>query len=374
MSVALRGNLEDFGIADVFQLIGQQRKTGILEFTGADGRRVQLRFDRGAVVSAAPAESRTQGPLGEMFVRCGFLTRDQVDALHAECGPSGQSLPRLAVARGWIDEEKVEEIEDLLTRETIFGVLRWSDGSFDFRSQQVFHRRSFETLLGAEQILMDGLRMVDEWQSFADLVPSEDTVFRRMGRFESYGDQVSGGMARHLDHAKRVFNLIDGRLEVRRVIDLSLLGSFDAMRALASLHEAGAIEPLDTGSLQKLRRRARPAVLPRATARGWVAALVPLALLALVAFATYWSNAAPPTAGVFAIPPSALDQVRDDYATLRVSHALEAYRFSSGGWPERLALLSERGILDLDELASDQGRPYYYAVRAEGAMLLAPER
>ena len=86
---------------------------------------------------------------------------------------------------------------------------------------------------------MDGLRMVDEWQSFADLVPSEDTVFQRIGRFETYRDQLGGGMARHLDHAERVFYLIDGRLKVRRVIDLSLLGSFDAVRALAALHEAG---------------------------------------------------------------------------------------------------------------------------------------
>ena len=31
MAVALRGNLQDFGIAEVFQLIGQQRKTGTLE-------------------------------------------------------------------------------------------------------------------------------------------------------------------------------------------------------------------------------------------------------------------------------------------------------------------------------------------------------
>jgi hypothetical protein len=373
MSVALRGNLGDFGIADVFQLVGQQRKTGVLEFTRTDGRQVQLRFDRGAVVSAAPAESRAHGSLGDMFVRCGFLTRDQVDALHAECEPSGQSLPRLAVARGWIDEEEFEKIEDLLTRETIFEVLRWSDGSFDFRARQVFHRRAIETLLGAEQILMDGLRMVDEWRSFADLVPSEDTVFERVGRFETYRDQVSGEMARHLPHAERVFNLIDGRLKVRRVIDLSLLGSFDAMRALVALHDAGAIAAADTGSLQKLRR-ARPKVLPRADARGWVATLVPLALLALAAFATHWRNAAPPQAGVFAIPPSALDLVRDDFATLRVSHALEAYRFSGGRWPERLAHLSEQGIVTPDELASDQGRPYYYVERSEGAVLLAPER
>jgi hypothetical protein len=374
MSVALRGNLKDFGISDVFQLVGQQRKTGILEFTGTDGRQVQLRFDRGAVVSAAPAESRAHESLGAMLVRCGCLTRDQIDALHAECEPSGQSLPRLAIARGWISEEEIEKIGDLLTRENIFEVLRWSDGSFDFRAQQVFHRRAFETLLGAEQILMDGLRMVDEWQIFSDLVPSEDTVFERVGRFETYRDQAGPRAAGQLGHAERVFRLIDGRLKVRRVIDLSLLGSFDAARALAALHEAGVIAPLDAGSLQQLRRRPRPKVLPRADARGWFATLVPLALLALVAYSIHSRNAAPPRVGVVPIPPSALELVQDDYATLRVSHALEAYRFSSGRWPERLAQLSERGILTPDELASEEGRPYYYAKRAEGAVLLAPER
>ena len=47
----------DFGIADVFQLIGQQRKTGILELTGSSTR-VQLVFDNGLVVSAAPTSAR----------------------------------------------------------------------------------------------------------------------------------------------------------------------------------------------------------------------------------------------------------------------------------------------------------------------------
>jgi hypothetical protein len=38
VSVALRGNLRDFGISEVFQLIGQQRKTGVLEIAGPDER------------------------------------------------------------------------------------------------------------------------------------------------------------------------------------------------------------------------------------------------------------------------------------------------------------------------------------------------
>jgi len=374
MSVALRGNLKDFGIADVFQLVGQQRKTGILEFTGTDGQQVQLRFDRGGVVSASPTESRAEESLGRMLVRCGFLTRQQVDGMHAECESSGQSLPRLAIARGLVTEEELEQVEDLRTRETIFAVLRWSDGSFDFRAQQVFHNRRFETLLGAEQILMDGLRMVDEWQSFADLVPSEETVFGKVGRFESYREQASGEMARRMEHAEKVFSLVDGRLKVRRIIDLSLLGSFDATRALASLHQAGVIAPLETRRVQMLRRGARPRVLPRADVRSWIATLLPIALLAGVACLTYSRNAAPWPAGVYPIPRTALALVRDGYATLRLRHALEAYRFTNGQWPPRLELLADSGILPPEALASDLGRPYYYVERAEGAVLLAPER
>lgn len=374
MSVVLRGNLQDFGIADVFQLIGQQRKTGVLEFTGTDGRCVRLRFDRGAVVSASPAESRPHEGVGEMLVRCGCLTRAQVNALHAECEPSGQSLPHLAVARGVISEEEIEQIEDLLTRETIFEILRWSDGSFDFRNQQVFHRRAFETLLGAEQILMDGLRMVDEWHCFADLVPSDDIVFQRVGRFETFRDEAAASGVRNLADIERIFNLVDGRLKVRRIIDLSRLGSFDAIRALAVLHEGGAIAVIDVGSLKRSRRRSLTKVLPRANARGWIAALVPLLLLAVVTGAIVWRHTRPAPAGVVAIPPSALTLVRDDYASLRVIHALEEYRFTNGRWPDRLERLTEQGILTRTELASDQGRLYYYAERAEGAVLLAPER
>ena len=45
MGVALRGNLEDFGIADVFQLIGQQRKTGVLDLKRRNERRRKKKED-----------------------------------------------------------------------------------------------------------------------------------------------------------------------------------------------------------------------------------------------------------------------------------------------------------------------------------------
>ncbi len=372
MSVALRGNLEDFGIADVFQLIGQQRKTGTLDFT-TGGRSVQILFDRGAVVSAAPAGSKPHAALGEMLVRCGLLTRAKVEELQRESEASGQATSRLAVAHGWLTETEVQRIEDPLTRETIFDLLRWSEGSFDFHSEAAEHDRSFTTLLPAEQSLMDGMRMVDEWQSYEELVPSDDTVFQRAGDFEAYRQQLGGG-AERAQAAERVFFLVDGRLAVRRIIDLSLLGTFDATRILADLRRAGAIEPLDSAMLRRLRRRSPGAGRRPLPWRATIAALVPMTLLLLAAGAARNAPESPVPDGARAIRRGGLAEARALYAERRVRNALATYRFARGSYPDDLRELEETGALPPGTLAAPSGRPYYYARRGGAALLLAPER
>lgn len=372
MSVALRGNLRDFGIADVFQLIGQQRKTGVLEFTGDEGRQVQLRFDRGAVVAAAPLGADAGDALADMLVRCGRLTREQVSALVPECRASAQTVARLAIQRGWIDAKEVDRIEDLLTRETFFELLRWESGAFDFRAEKVDHARRFESLLGAEQMLMDGLRMVDEWHSFSEFVPSEDTVFQRAAGLEEFRRR-SGLSPDQREAAERIYALVDGRIPARRIVDLSLLGTFDAMRMLAELRRAQVIEPLDDDAVRRLQSLpVRRLLMDRAEAASWIAGLVPLLLLgALLVFSP--GGAAPP-APRFALERAPVEGLRSAYATLRARHALEAHRFAEGRWPERLEELEGNSLLAQGALTPSGGRPYYYVQRESGALLLAPER
>ncbi|HEY8154059.1 MAG TPA: DUF4388 domain-containing protein [Myxococcota bacterium] len=369
MSVGLHGNLGDFGIAEVFQLIGQQRKTGVLELSRED-ESVQFLFDRGAVVSAAPVGARPHAALGEMLVRCGQLTRDRVDELYQECDAGAQVLPRLAVAREWISQAEISEIEDLLTRETFFSVLRWADGSFRFGAREVEHPRRFGDLLGAEQILMDGLRMMDEWQSFSELVPSEDLVFRRSGGFEAFLGRQQEAAGPQQEQAERVFALVDGRLAVRRIIDLSRLGTFDATRSLAALTAAGAIEPVAGTGAPRRRAAPRSPAFSRAQLRGWIGGLLPLSLLLLVAFASM-NRIQPAASEGFAIRRDALATARAAYAARRVRHALEDHRMTAGSYPRDLA---ELRALPEDALASPGGATYYYAPRDAGAVLLAPER
>jgi hypothetical protein len=151
MSIALRGNLRDFGISEVFQLIGQQRKTGVLEIAGED-QRIQLRFDAGAIVSAEPVGGHPDAALGDLLTRVGWLTRERLAELVRQRRDHLQSLSTLLTGQGDLSASQVEEIEDLLTQESLFTVLRWQEGSFHFLAQAVEHDRPPMKLLGAEQV------------------------------------------------------------------------------------------------------------------------------------------------------------------------------------------------------------------------------
>ena len=97
--VGLGGNLRDFGVAEVLQLVGQQRKSGILEVKRKHQPSLRLVFDEGRVVLATPVGKREFEPLGEMLVRSGFFAQKQLDRMWKQCEERVQSLlaghPRL---------------------------------------------------------------------------------------------------------------------------------------------------------------------------------------------------------------------------------------------------------------------------------------
>jgi len=359
MSVALHGNLTDFGIAEVFQLIGQQRKTGTLVVEG-EGGPIFLAFDEGRVVRGGPAGTRGErDPLGPQLVRSGYLTREQWSDLKKESERSARPLPDLLLAAGLIEPSTLDDVQHLLTRETVFDVMRRSSGDFNFVAESVSHDSPPEHLLGAEQILMDGLRMLDEWRTFSSAVPGEDTVFKRVGQL---------GAARQ-GNVERVLQLVDGRLTVRRIIDLSRIGTFEATRALAELRQAGVIDVAAAprkGRVRATASRPRRPLIP--LLRAALATALPFA--ALAALGVVGLDRVRNEGGLpgTALPARVVDQHGDRYERDRIRGALEEHRFEEGHYPKRLESLSEAvGTVSPERLGA-----YYYAVRDDEVVLLAP--
>jgi hypothetical protein len=290
------------------------------------------------------------------------------------CKASAQTLPRVIVDRGWLDADSVREAEELVTRDTIFEVLRWQSGSFDFRAREVNHDRSPADLLGAEQILMDGLRMVDEWQSHRALIPSEHAVYTRTGTFERFLESQPDIGGEERARAERVLALVDGQKTARRIMDLARLGTFDGVRCLAELHQGGAIRALSDGEVPALSLASEPSMALSARLGIALASLAPLLVLGAAVWWTTSSAALAPadSAGV-AIRRSTFENLTRVYTTRAARRAVEAYRIQHGRWPDDLAQVERAGLLPEGWLTGSERRPYYSVHRELGPLLLAPE-
>ncbi len=371
---SLRGNIEDFGMADVFQLIAQQRKTGNLEFV-RKGDKIQIQFDHGLVVGAVHVGAFEGSHFADMLIRCGFVTRERFTEFLEESKRTCKSMARIALEHDVISPAELRELEDLITSETLFDLLRWSEGDFDFHAMPVKHDRQRGELIPTDHILMDGLRMVDEWHQFSPAVPEDSLVFQKVNT----GEDAERGLAVDV---KKIYRRIDGRLSVRRIIDLSRIGTFEGTRIFAELRKSGLIDPAEVAAVQVEKKKKWIGVelnrefLPVVTATlGSVVALLVLMIGAVIA-----GHSAVPEA--FSVRKDSLKTAEIQLGTLLLRNAVEAYRYAAplrgknqirNEFPAKLDRLVEEGYVAQDALTGPNGAPYYYIIRGDSFVLLAPE-
>ena len=96
--MALQGTIKDFALPDIFQLIGLQKKTGILTLSNDDDT-VTLKFRVGEVVGADSPARTLEDRLGEVLVRTGVITQAQLEeALKAQVTAAAQAEAAVRIA------------------------------------------------------------------------------------------------------------------------------------------------------------------------------------------------------------------------------------------------------------------------------------
>ena len=107
--MALVGTIKDFGLADILQLIGLQRKTGVLTLE-RPADTVTVKFLDGAVVGAETSLRNLEDLLGSVLVRTGRITQAQLkEALQIQQGSLYPAVHRLEKRKLLQAEWKVSE-------------------------------------------------------------------------------------------------------------------------------------------------------------------------------------------------------------------------------------------------------------------------
>ncbi len=176
--MALSGTIGDFGLADIFQLIGIQRKTGTLTLD-RENETVTIKFLDGTIAGADNSGQGVEDRLGGVLVRTGKISEAQLDEALDSQRKTLQRLGHILVRRGYISQDQLIDALRVQQLQVVYRLFRWHEGGYHFHSSDsVDYDEQHFTPINAETILMEGARMVDEWPLIERRIRSDQMVFR----------------------------------------------------------------------------------------------------------------------------------------------------------------------------------------------------
>jgi hypothetical protein len=363
--MALQGTLKDFSLADIFQLIGLQKKTGVLTLRGG-AEVVTVSFLEGDVVTADSVPKRLEDRLGSVLVRSRQVEQAQLqEALMIQ----KQTLKRLGavlVEKKFIAREALREALRIQVSQTIFRLFRWKDGEYHFsQDQKLDYDKENVSPISAETILMEGARILDEWPMIEARIGGFQGVFRSKAGPEAHAEGKKAGGPVLSAEEKIVLETLDGKRSVQGVIDHSPLSEFDTCRVLYELIDRGLVEKISSvpgAASPKAAASRSVSVAPRIRPSqprlwGWA-----LAILFGASVLTAPRNALNGWSMLTGADPGEARLLQQASLTRmeRIRYALGVYFLQSRGFPKDLNYLVLGGLLRSPDLRDPWGREYSY--------------
>ena len=387
--MALQGTLKDFGIADILQLIGQQQKTGQLYLANKE-QEVNIFFKDGNIVRVESVTRKKKDLIGNMLVQAELITEAQLEEALETQRRTLKRLGDVLVSSGALTADRFKMMMQLQATETIYRLFSWDNGTYEFKAEPVESDTEAIKPLRAESVLMEGFRMVDEWpvirrkinrldMTFETLKPlpppvhkeedldaAFDDAFAEKKKDENKGDFKSVG-----DSERAVYEKITPGRDIRKLIEVSLLGEFETCKALLNLINLEYIRILSgDGRASNTERNGVVVKVGRGVGNiGASMATLAAILFVAVQLSGALSLASSP-ASSFADPAGQRFISRAQIK--RIEAAVEVYRLEKGEVPEKLEALVQAGLLKPEELRYPWREQYYYRRLAAREFVLLP--
>lgn len=332
-------------MTDLFQVLGQQRKTGILNLEG-DKKVVQVLFDKGQIVGVAfPGESGEETALGRRLIRGRVISAENWHRAYKQHKDNLVGLEKMLVSNGMVTKEDLTAALRLLIVDTIYGIFKWRGGSFRFETKAVSYDHEFVEPMNSEFLLLDVLRMVDEWPMIAERLPSFDIVLQKTDPMTTLDALVGTPWEKNRTFQMDViYDLIDGQRSISEIIELAFVEEFETCKSLILLMDAGLVESTSIKAKKARRERKR---FQGAKYLGNAAAFLLVVIFALLLFSRFAATRLvdiPFTHG----ERQAWDAVRDSVSKvhdLKIKNAAQVFFLEENRYPKSFSEMVERGFL-----------------------------
>jgi hypothetical protein len=233
--MALQGNLRDFSITQLLNLVHLARKTGALTLQ-KDPVTTALFFREGKLVYTTSTDH--DGHLVGMLARSGKLTADQAKMIsNRSAGHSDKKLAMMLINAGTVTQKDIISSirQDFL--EIVYRLFTWSEGRFIFEPNRLADEDAITISIDLENVILEGSRHVKEWEHLQDELPDLDVALK----FTDSPQSQLRNINLNVDEW-RMISYISPRNSIRKIAQRIGMDDFRIRKITYGLLEAGLVE------------------------------------------------------------------------------------------------------------------------------------
>ncbi len=258
--MALRGNLHDFSITQLFNLVNLASKTGLLtvENNSASAR---VFFKEGKLVQVQTNDEHGTN-LVDLLLQAGKITSAQAEqVLQKARTQTDKELGLLLIGSGFCTQRDIIQVVRHNMLEKVYPLFTWGKGTFTFDPAVVPTEEQITVMLNLESIIIEGIRRIKEWGQITDDLPSLDVAVK----FVDKPDERLRNVKLTVEEWQ-VISYVNSKNTIRQIAQTCGMDEFQIRKTVYRLLEAGLVEIVRPKMEAPAARPSKPARLaPAAT-------------------------------------------------------------------------------------------------------------
>ena len=233
--MALQGNLRDFTVTQLLNLINLANKTGALLIQGPNAGARAI-FREGKLAFAQLASENVSLPA--VLHRADKITDAQLRTLEQRAaGMSDKELGLLLINAGYVNQEDILESLRSYFTDIIQQLFTWVEGRFKFEDAQDIPEGRIPVRIALEDMIMQGSRQLREFEQLQYEVPNLDMSLAFTDRPGVNLKKVNLNVEEW-----RVVSYINPKNSIREIAKATQMNDVEIRRIVYSLLQAGLVK------------------------------------------------------------------------------------------------------------------------------------
>lgn len=233
--MALRGNLRDFAITQLLNIINLAHKTGTLVLEGP-GEISRITFREGKLAYAGIGQE--DNSLASILLSNHKITPTQHRILkERSANMTDKELGLLLVNAGYLSQGDILESLQTYFTNVIRRLFTWAEGFFHFDAESPLAEDKIFVRMDLENLIIEGARQMKEMEQLQEEIPSLDMALKFTDRPGTNIRNVNLSVEEW-----RVVSHVNPKNTMRQIAKFSKMNDLEIRRVVYSLLQAGLVE------------------------------------------------------------------------------------------------------------------------------------